>query len=68
MRLHLINRATGTTRIFATSMAFFAIEPVNAYDTEGAPRALVLQHTASVCLYTRRMLLTGNMETCVCPQ
>ena len=36
VRFHVIDRCTGTTRIFATSMAFMAIESVNAYDTEGA--------------------------------
>ena len=36
MRLHLIDRATGTTRIFATPATFYVIEPVNAYDTDGA--------------------------------
>ena len=36
MRLHIINRATGAARIFATSMAFHVIEAVNAYDADGA--------------------------------
>ena len=52
VRLHLINRDTGTTRIFATSMTFCVIEPVNAYDTDGA--------LASLCMLAPKSFLTTS--------